>query len=147
MITPCISHLVESKTGARLPNAPNADTTAVPAAALGGARRRPRTARQRMMRQRADDDVMEDSDQDGSDNELSQVPWKDEEGSGKIGEKKMKRLQKKKKKKEQREVWKRCFENTFSGKLRSWFINIGLSSLKLFVILGFVPLQGFLLIS
>ncbi len=70
-----------------------------------------------MMRQRADDDVMEDSDQDGSDNELSQVPWKDEEGSGKIGAKKMKRLQEKAEKKEQREVWVILFENTFSRKL------------------------------
>ncbi len=81
-----------------------ADTMAIPAEAAGGVRRRPRTARQRMMRRRPDEDLPEYSDEDLNEEDATQIPWKDDEPNGKIGAKKMRKLQEKAEKKERREV-------------------------------------------
>ena len=81
---------------------------------VGGVRRRPRTARQRMGTRRPQDDfdadndlinqgAWEDSDEDGLPNDLQQ-PWEDDEPKEKMGTKKLKKIQEKALKKEQREV-------------------------------------------
>ena len=90
------------------------ETGALRAQTAGGVRRRPRTARQRMMTRRQDyedfdDDANEDPGaSDGSDNEApldgTEQAWQDDAPSGKIGTKKLKKLQEKAMKKEQREV-------------------------------------------
>ena len=88
---------------------------AMRAQTAGGVRRRPRTARQRMMTRRQFDDYDDDDDNDddvgeGSDEETAalneaQQPWQDDEPSGKVGTKKLRKLQEKAMKKEQREVF------------------------------------------
>lgn len=70
----------------------------------GGARRRPRTARQRMMTRREDNDGFSGESEEDEMNDGAQVPWKDDEPSGKVGAKKARKLQEKAEKKERREV-------------------------------------------
>eukprot|EP00794_Sanderia_malayensis_P005416 gene5416-6092_t len=88
---------------ARLLAGINSDTGAMPAEPAGGMRRRPRTARQRMMRRRPEEEQAEFSNTESDEDDL-QVPWKDDEPSGKIGAKKMRKLQEKAEKKERREM-------------------------------------------
>ena len=102
---------------------PNIQTEsgAMRAQTAGGVRRRPRTARQRMMTRRQEYDDYEESEEEvvggGSGDEMGpiapEVPWKDEEPSGKVGTKKLRKLQEKAEKKEQREV---CFNEEFSDR-------------------------------
>jgi len=99
-----------------IPGIPN-EAVVMRAQTAGGVRRRPRTARQRMMTRHQYDDFDDDNEDDfqadldnmgGSDedadlNELQQ-PWKDDEPKEKIGTKKQRKLQEKALKKEQREL-------------------------------------------
>ena len=89
-----------------------AESGAMRAQTAGGMRRRPRTARQRMMTRREEYDDYDESAEEifveGSADEMEpmapEVPWKDDEPSGKVGTKKLRKLQEKAEKKEQREV-------------------------------------------